>query len=98
MPQRDYDAPLLRQSFAIARQAREGGDHPFGCLLADADACRSMGLDRRPALWDARRVRQGVLPLFGAAGADELGTEDDARLPPTPPVECAGAVPRRPGR
>ena len=23
----------------------------------------------------------------GAAGADELGTEDDARLPPTPPVE-----------
>jgi error-prone DNA polymerase len=46
-----------------------------------------MGLDRRPALWDARRVRQGVLPLFGAAGADELGTEDDARLPPTPPVE-----------
>ncbi len=56
-------------------------------LLADADACRSMGLDRRPALWDARRVRQGVLPLFGAAGADELGTEYDARLPPTPPVE-----------
>ncbi|MBN8804683.1 MAG: error-prone DNA polymerase, partial [Sphingopyxis terrae] len=56
-------------------------------LLADADACRSMGLERRPALWDARRVRQGVLPLFGAAGADELGTEDDARLPPTPPVE-----------
>lgn len=28
-------------------------------LLADADACRSMGLERRPALWDARRVRQG---------------------------------------
>ena len=27
-------------------------------LIADADACRSMGLDRRPALWDARRVRQ----------------------------------------
>ena len=56
-------------------------------LLADADACGSMGLDRRPALWDARRVRQGVLPLFGAAEADELGTEDDARLPPTPLVE-----------
>ncbi|NIJ39554.1 error-prone DNA polymerase [Sphingopyxis panaciterrae] len=56
-------------------------------LLADADACRSMGLERRPALWDARRVRQGVLPLFGAAGADELGDEADARLPPTPMVE-----------
>ena len=56
-------------------------------LLAEADACRSMGLDRRPALWDARRVRQGVLPLFGAAEADELGGEADAQLPPTPLVE-----------
>jgi error-prone DNA polymerase len=56
-------------------------------LLAEADACNSMGLERRPALWDARRVRQGVLPLFGAAEANELGAEDDARLPPTPMVE-----------
>ncbi|KTE23626.1 MULTISPECIES: error-prone DNA polymerase [unclassified Sphingopyxis] len=56
-------------------------------LIADADACRSMGLDRRPALWDARRVRQGVLPLFGAAEANELGFEEDAQLPPTPMVE-----------
>ncbi|KTE46586.1 MULTISPECIES: error-prone DNA polymerase [unclassified Sphingopyxis] len=56
-------------------------------LLAEADACNSMGLERRPALWDARRVRQGVLPLFGAAEANELGAEDDARLPPTPLVE-----------
>jgi len=56
-------------------------------LLAEADACNSMGLERRPALWDARRVRQGVLPLFGAAEADELGAENDARLPPTPMVE-----------
>jgi tRNA(Arg) A34 adenosine deaminase TadA len=35
MPQRDYDERLLRQSFAVARRAREGGDHPFGSLLAD---------------------------------------------------------------
>lgn len=56
-------------------------------LLAEADACRSMGLERRPALWDARRVRQGVLPLFGAAETDELGAEEDAQLPPTPMVE-----------
>lgn len=56
-------------------------------LLADADACRSMGFERRPALWDAQRVRQGVLPLFGAAEANELGAEEDARLPPTPMVE-----------
>jgi error-prone DNA polymerase len=56
-------------------------------LIADADACRSLGRERRPALWDARRVRQGVLPLFGAAEADELGFEEDARLPPTPMAE-----------
>lgn len=56
-------------------------------LIADADACRSMGLERRPALWDARRVQQGVLPLFGAAEANELGFEEDAALPPTPMVE-----------
>ncbi len=56
-------------------------------LLAEADACRSMGFDRRPALWNARRVRQGVLPLFDAADTDELGTETDAKLPPTPLVD-----------
>ena len=37
MPVRAYDEALLRRSFAVALKAREGGDHPFGCLLADAD-------------------------------------------------------------
>lgn len=32
---RPYDEALLRQSFAAARRAREGGDHPFGSVLAD---------------------------------------------------------------
>ena len=36
MPQRDDDEKLLRQAFAVAQRAREGGDHPFGALLADA--------------------------------------------------------------
>ncbi len=31
------DEKLLRLSFAVARKAREAGDHPFGCLLADAE-------------------------------------------------------------
>ncbi len=35
MPQRPYDEALLRQSFAVARRSRDGGDHPFGSLLAD---------------------------------------------------------------
>jgi len=50
-------------------------------LLADADACRSLGLDRRQALWEVRRTPVNTLPLFEAAQAKELATEEDARLP-----------------
>jgi error-prone DNA polymerase len=46
-----------------------------------------MGLDRRPALWDARRVKQGVLPLFEAAGVDALGAEESSALPIMPASE-----------
>jgi tRNA(Arg) A34 adenosine deaminase TadA len=35
MPQRDYDERLLRQAFSVALRARQGGDHPFGSVLAD---------------------------------------------------------------
>ncbi|MFM7028426.1 MAG: error-prone DNA polymerase, partial [Chakrabartia sp.] len=41
-------------------------------LLADADALRSLGLDRRAALWEARRTPDTELPLFAAAQAHEL--------------------------
>ena len=75
--------------FASVEELARRADLPSRALrlLAEADACRSMGLERRPALWDARRVRQGVLPLFGAAETNELGAEEDAKLPPTPMVE-----------
>jgi error-prone DNA polymerase len=53
-------------------------------LLGDADACGSIGLGRREALWEARRTPQGVLPLFAAAEAAELGEEADAKLPAMP--------------
>ncbi|MHA6769704.1 error-prone DNA polymerase [Sphingobium ummariense] len=58
-------------------------------LLADADACRSLGQDRRAALWEARRTPSDELPLFAAArergdGAPELGEESDAMLPAMP--------------
>lgn len=35
MPIRPEDEALLRQSFDVARRSRDGGDHPFGALLAD---------------------------------------------------------------
>ncbi|MGN6375805.1 MAG: error-prone DNA polymerase [Sphingomonas sp.] len=56
-------------------------------LLADADAFRSMGLDRRAALWEVRRTPAAELPLFAAARARELGDEPDAALPAMSPVE-----------
>ena len=50
-------------------------------LLADADAFRSIALNRREALWEVRRTPTGELPLFAAARARELGEEADAALP-----------------
>ncbi len=52
--------------------------------LADADAFRSLGLDRRQALWAVRGLDrvgdQDDLPLFMSRPARD--TEPDARLPP----------------
>jgi len=57
--------------------------------LAAADAFRSMNLDRRAALWDARALKQSPdLPLFIAAEARDEGAElEPARLPAMPLAE-----------
>jgi error-prone DNA polymerase len=69
--------------FASLEDAARRARLPAGALrlAADADACRSMGLDRREALWAARRIPGDELPLFAAAAAAELGDEPDALLP-----------------
>jgi error-prone DNA polymerase len=56
-------------------------------LLADADAFRSIGQDRRQALWDVRRMPKGELPLFAAAKSRELREEADPELPAMPLAE-----------
>ncbi|MEZ5823110.1 MAG: error-prone DNA polymerase [Bradyrhizobium sp.] len=54
-------------------------------LLADADAFRSIGLDRRAALWAVRRLPDDVsLPLFEAAVAREQPDEHAKPLPEMP--------------
>ncbi|KRR15733.1 error-prone DNA polymerase [Bradyrhizobium retamae] len=54
-------------------------------LLADADAFRSIGLDRRAALWAVRRLPDDVpLPLFQAAVAREQPDENAKPLPQMP--------------
>ena len=54
--------------------------------LADADAFRSLGLDRRQALWAVRALDrvgdQDDLPLFASRPGRDM--EPDARLPPMP--------------
>src|SRR5271170_4720382 len=55
--------------------------------LADADAFRSLGLDRRQALWAVRGLDrvgdQDDLPLFSVSRPSRE-TEPDAKLPPMP--------------
>jgi error-prone DNA polymerase len=55
--------------------------------LADADAFRSLGLDRRQALWAVRGLDrvgdQDDLPLFAQSRPERDG-EPDAKLPPMP--------------
>ena len=57
--------------------------------LASADAFRSIALDRRAALWDARALKQAPdLPLFVTAQARDEGTElVPAKLPAMPLAE-----------
>ncbi|MGW9329746.1 error-prone DNA polymerase [Bosea sp. NPDC055594] len=70
---------LARRAWLPARAMR---------LLADADAFRSLGLDRREALWAVRRLPDDeALPLFEVAKARELGKEPAAALPVMPLAE-----------
>ena len=65
---------------ALAQRARLRGYTMRA--LADADAFRSIGLDRRGALWAVRRLPDDApLPLFEAAQARELADEPSADLP-----------------
>ncbi|MBU6164807.1 MAG: error-prone DNA polymerase [Alphaproteobacteria bacterium] len=60
-------------------------------LLADADACASLDLNRRDAGWQALRTPTESLPLFAAAEASDLGAEDDHDLPLMAPGEEVAA-------
>ena len=56
--------------------------------LAAADAFRSMGLDRRQALWEVKAIAStDTLPLFDWASTRETGEEESVELPPMPLCE-----------
>lgn len=73
----------------LARRADLPGQALY--LLAEADAMGSIGLGRREALWDVRRMPAGELPLFAAAKARELVEEPPAGLPAMPMGEAVAA-------
>ena len=60
----------------FAALVRAGLPRPALVMLAEADALRSLGLDRRAALWRVRGLEQDTLPLLAALdpppGAAEL--------------------------
>jgi len=55
--------------------------------LAQADAFRSIGLDRQAALWEIRLLEQGTMPLFPAGWHGEGVPSASHRLPAMPAVE-----------
>jgi error-prone DNA polymerase len=69
-----YGDPLqLWRRAAVGTRALEA--------LARADGFRSMGLDRREALWAVKGLPAEPLPLFAAMGEEEQGSEPAAALP-----------------
>ncbi|MEO5612775.1 MAG: error-prone DNA polymerase, partial [Sphingomicrobium sp.] len=74
--------------FATVEDLRTRGRVPVHAIerLAAADAFRSMKLDRRAALWDAKALKAAPdLPLFAAADAKDEGAEtEQAKLPAMP--------------
>ena len=77
--------------YRTVEELRSHGQIPVHAIqrLAAADAFRSMGLDRRAALWDSRALRQAPdLPLFAYAEAHDEGSESEpATLPAMPLAE-----------
>ncbi len=75
------------RSFAAVEDVARRTNLPKRALvtLAEADGFRSLGRDRREALWAVRRLSDDTpLPLFAARNAEELPPETTAPLPEMP--------------
>jgi error-prone DNA polymerase len=85
------DRVVSKRPYRTVEEMQSRGRVPVHAIqrLAAADAFRSMGLDRRAALWDSRALRQAPdLPLFAFADASDEGAESaPAKLPAMPLAE-----------
>lgn len=82
---REKDAKQIKPSKAIPDLHRSG--IPVAALekLSSADAFRSVGLDRRAALWEVKALAKAKpLPLFEFADARDQGAEEEVVLPEMP--------------
>ena len=76
-------AGAFRDFYDLKRRA--GIKHMTLETLAAADAFRSLGADRRQALWHVKGLARGeTLPLFDWSDAREEGAEPDVHLPDMP--------------
>ncbi len=79
------DRLAARRPYRTVGELRSHGHLPVHAIqrLAAADAFRSMGLDRRAALWDSRTLKSAPdLPLFAYGSALDEGPESEpAQLP-----------------
>ncbi|MEQ1768844.1 MAG: nucleoside deaminase [Devosia sp.] len=95
MPQRDYDERLLRASFAVARRARDGGDHPFGSVLADehGNVLREQGNGYTSEGGDRTAHAERLLASWAAKNLslDEL-SRATLYTSAEPCAMCAGAI------
>jgi error-prone DNA polymerase len=91
LPREAAERLAARRPYATVEELQSRGRVPVHAIqrLAAADAFRSMGLDRRAALWDSRALKQAPdLPLFTYAEALDEGMEDvPAQLPAMPLAE-----------
>ncbi|OLF81348.1 DNA polymerase [Maricaulis sp. W15] len=94
---RQIDGMRQEEAAVVMQRRGPGFDDPAGLRrrtglgrgmmekLAAADAFRSMGLDRRAALWAVRGgARDRGLPLFDSADVSAFGHETEAGLPQMP--------------
>jgi len=83
------DRLVSARPYRTVEELRTRGGVPVHAIqrLAAADAFRSMGLDRRAALWDSRALKQAPdLPLFTYAEARDEGSEGQPAQLPTMPL------------
>ena len=88
LPREAAERVMARRTYRTVEELRSRAGVPVHAIqrLASADAFRSMGLDRRAALWESRALKAAPdLPLFNYSKVASEGLETDpTRLPEMP--------------